>query len=181
VITDLNLWRTCLTCPAVTHSLLPRRHLDPNIHIDASSSFGLGFAFENWYAGWSLIDGWAAEGRDIGWAESVALELAVYWLIQEGFHDANIVVHLDNTGVIGAFSNGRSRNPACNDCSCPTQPPDMILSCLPYYLLFKLLCFIHVYILCVYLFCTSHVLVLSAEPPSGPHVRAARIPSPFAQ
>ena len=76
--------------------------------MDASSSFSLSFAFENQYAGWCLIEGWVAEGQDIGWAESVAIELAIYCLIQMGFHDADIIVH---TGVIGAFLNGRSRNP----------------------------------------------------------------------
>ena len=115
ITTDLNLWLTCLTGPAVTHSLLPRQCLDPNSHIEVSS-FGLRFAFKNWYVGWHLVDGWAAEGQDIGWDESVALELAIYWLIQMGFHDADITMHLDNTDVIGAFSNRRSHNPAWNYC-----------------------------------------------------------------
>jgi len=63
---------------------------------------------DNRYAGWRLIEGWACESRDIGWAESVALELAIYWLTQQQYRDANIIVHSDNTGVIGAFSNGHS-------------------------------------------------------------------------
>jgi len=51
-------------------------------------------------------------------AESVTLELSIYWLIQEGYRDANIKIHSDNTRVISAFSNGCSHNPACNDCIC---------------------------------------------------------------
>jgi len=90
--------------------------IDPNLHVDTSLSFGVGFVIDNRYAGWRLIEGWACETRDIGWAESVALELAIYWLTQQQYRDANIVVCSENTGVIGAFSNGRSRNPVCNDC-----------------------------------------------------------------
>ena len=112
VVTNLNLWLSCLTSPAMTCSLLLRQHLNLNIHLDASSSFGLSFAFENQYAGWCLIDSWAAKGQYIGWAESMALKLTIYWLIQRGFHDADIIVHSVNTGVIGAFLNGRSCNPA---------------------------------------------------------------------
>ena len=93
---------------------MPRKQFDPNLHIDASSSYGLGFVIENKYAGWQLIAGWACDGRDIGWAESVALELAIYWLIQEGYQGMNITILSDNTGVIGAFSSGRSHNPARN-------------------------------------------------------------------
>jgi len=96
--------------------MMPRQHLDPNLHVDASSSFGLGFAFENQYAGWHLINGWEAKGCNIGWAEAVALELSIYWLIQMGFHDADITVHWDNTRLIGAFSNGRAHNPTQIDC-----------------------------------------------------------------
>jgi len=44
------------------------------------------------------------------------LELAIYWLIQQDYRDANITVHSDNTGVIGAFSNSHSCNPAHNNC-----------------------------------------------------------------
>jgi len=74
-----------------------------------SSSFRVGFAIENKYASWQLTN---------GWAESIALELAIYWLIQEHYHDMNIMIHSDNTGVIGAFSSSCSCNPACNNCVC---------------------------------------------------------------
>jgi len=113
---DLNLWLACLTGPAMSRSLLPRQRLDPNIHVDASSAFGLGFAMNNHYAGWHLSDSWAADGHNIGWAECVALELAIYWLIQEGFRNTDVTIHLDNMGVIAAFSNGKSRNTARNNC-----------------------------------------------------------------
>ena len=80
VLKDLDFWQACLIYPSVTHSLMLRVCIDPNLHVDASSSFGVGFVIENCYAGWRLIEGWACESRDIGWAESMALELAIYWL-----------------------------------------------------------------------------------------------------
>ena len=78
VLKDLGLWQACLIYPSVTRSLMPHVCIDPNLHVDASSSFKVGFVIENRYAGWRLIEGWACESRDIGWAESVALELAIY-------------------------------------------------------------------------------------------------------
>ena len=52
IINDLNLWMSCLLGPSLTCSILLRPCLDPNFHIDASSSFGLGFVIGNQYAGW---------------------------------------------------------------------------------------------------------------------------------
>ena len=72
------------TAPSLTCSLLPRPRLDPNLHVDASP-FGLGFVINNQYASWRLSDSWSSDGQDIGWAESVALELSIYWLIQMGY------------------------------------------------------------------------------------------------
>ena len=118
VLSDLEIWQNCLFCQTVTCSLIPQTHFDPNLHIDVSSLYGVGFAIENRYVGWQLIDGWAYNGQDIGWAESVALELSIYWLIQEGYQDMHITIHSDNTGVIGAFSSSCSHNPAHNNSIC---------------------------------------------------------------
>ena len=40
----------------------------------------------------------------------VAVELAARFLEQAGAQDADILIHSDNSGVIGAFERGRSRN-----------------------------------------------------------------------
>jgi len=83
--------------------------------VDTSTSWGVGVVSgTTWYA-WALIPGWKSDGRDIGWAETIALELAVLILSDEGFHDCSIIVHGDNTGVIGAYDKGRSRNIPRND------------------------------------------------------------------
>ena len=40
----------------------------------------------------------------------VAIELASYYLANLGYKDADLILHSDNQGVIGAFQRGRSRN-----------------------------------------------------------------------
>jgi len=59
---------------------------------------------------WKLVPGWKFNGRDIGWAESIALELAVLMLVDHGFKDCLITIWGDNTGIIGKFNKGRSLN-----------------------------------------------------------------------
>ena len=65
-----------------------------------------------------LAPGWKSEGRDIGWAKSIALELAVLLLVNLNFRDCSIVIRGDNTGVIGAYDKGRSRNVPRNESIC---------------------------------------------------------------
>jgi hypothetical protein len=56
------------------------------------------------------VDGWRIAGRDIGWAETIAVELAALWIADAGICDAHVRVYSDNTGVIGALLRGRSRS-----------------------------------------------------------------------
>jgi hypothetical protein len=88
---------------------------DPDVWVDASTSWGVGLVIGGRWAACRLVDGWKHHDRDIGWAEAVALELAVKWLCSAGFSDAEIIIHGDNTGVMGAFDKGRSRNVSRND------------------------------------------------------------------
>ena len=53
-------------------------------------------------------------GRDIGWAESVAVELAILWVVEQKRSDLEILIHGDNTNIIDAYKRGRSRNIARN-------------------------------------------------------------------
>ena len=70
------------------------------------------------WAAWHLCDGWKSADRDIGWAESVALELVVMWLVQQDFADCKVAVKGDNTGVIGVFNKGHSCNISHNTTIC---------------------------------------------------------------
>ena len=66
------------------------------------------------WAAWQLLEGWKAADQDIGWAETVTMELALLWMVSEGIHNVKVVIHGDNTGVLGALKKGRSWNTACN-------------------------------------------------------------------
>jgi len=61
-----------------------------------------------------LLPGWDCDDRDIGWAESVALQLAILWLVGNRFSDCNVMVRGNNMGVIGALNKGHSWNSSCN-------------------------------------------------------------------
>ncbi|CEL58537.1 hypothetical protein RSOLAG1IB_12143 [Rhizoctonia solani AG-1 IB] len=80
------------------------------IFTDASTSHGLGVIIGSEWGAWGLKDGWKKHGRDIGWAEVIAVELAVIWLIQIGHHNTSITINCDNQGVVYAWKASRSRN-----------------------------------------------------------------------
>ena len=77
--------------------------------MDASTSWGIGLVLDGKWLAWHLKDGWQAEGREIGWAEMVAVELAIMTLITGKFRNCHIIVRSDNQGVVGALRAGRSR------------------------------------------------------------------------
>lgn len=114
VISDLKWWRKLLKEPTVARSLRPRGPCqDIGISVDASTEWGIGIVIGNtwdaWY--WAMpASEWKREGRDIGWAEMVAIELVVRRLEELGTADANLLVRSDNEGVIKAVRRGRSRN-----------------------------------------------------------------------
>ena len=65
---------------------------------------------------WKLLPGWKTGGRDIGWAESVALEFAIYHLIWAGFSHVRLLIRSDSQGTIGQYNKGRGKNQSTNDC-----------------------------------------------------------------
>ena len=42
------------------------------------------------------------------------MELALLWVVMAGFHDVKVIIHSDNTGMLGALDKGRSRDMASN-------------------------------------------------------------------
>jgi hypothetical protein len=115
VISDLAWWRSQLSSSWCGMPIIipPSPHPVP-IFVDASTSFVIGFWWEGRYLDWCLLDGWHADGRDIGWAEMVAIELGLRSVIAAGFRNAHFILRSDNQGVVGAFKAGMSRNPAQN-------------------------------------------------------------------
>jgi hypothetical protein len=110
VIDSLRWWHDVLGKPPVPHSLLQCQHLDLGIWVDASTSFGIGVVIGGQWAAWALTKGWKCHGRDIDWAETIALELAVTWVCGAGHSDAEVVIYGDNKAVINSLTKGRSRN-----------------------------------------------------------------------
>jgi hypothetical protein len=95
----------------------PSAHPVP-IFVDASTSFGIGFWWDGRWLAWCLLEGWQADGRDIGWAEMVAIELGLHCVIAAGFRNARFILHSDNQGVVGGFRAGMSRNSEQNSILC---------------------------------------------------------------
>ena len=114
VAADLDWWHEALSVIGHTRKLVARgRPVDPDIWVDASTDWGIGLVVGNSFAAWRWklpLAEWRTQGRDIGWAEMVAVELAVLWLEQTGWADKDVIVRSDNQGVIDAIKNGRSRN-----------------------------------------------------------------------
>jgi len=77
--------------PLTTWSLAPHQKLNPDIWANASTSWGIGLIVSDHWASWQLKEGWKSNGRDIGWVESIALEVAVLWAVHAGFHNVTIV------------------------------------------------------------------------------------------
>jgi hypothetical protein len=112
---DATWWLDTLSAASCGSSVAKPPPVNPiYIASDASSSFGLGVVIGNLWWSWRLVGPWKSEGRDIGWAEAVALELAVDGVIKSGVRNASISCRCDNQGVVYAWAAGRSRNPRQN-------------------------------------------------------------------
>ena len=110
IICNVCWWIWYLTSGPKIRSLLPHTQINPWIFVDASTSWGIRLHASGKWVVWELNRGWNAAGRDISWAESITLEITALWLIQANYKDLDILIHSDNTGVIGAFNHSRARN-----------------------------------------------------------------------
>jgi hypothetical protein len=111
VMNDIAFWRDILSqsfCGSILQR--PPPPVTTEFYVDASTSWGVGVVFDGAWDGWKLQSGWKTEGRDIGWAEMVAIELGIRTAIAAGAHDVHFVIKSDNMGVIGALGSGKSRN-----------------------------------------------------------------------
>ena len=112
---DLEWWRSMLSSPFCGSEVWePVAPLEEELYVDASTSWGIGLVFRGKWLAWELIPGWKDEGRDIGWAEMVAVELAMRTLISNGFHSCHVILRSDNQGVVGALKASQCRNSESN-------------------------------------------------------------------
>ncbi|KAF5376629.1 hypothetical protein D9615_007855 [Tricholomella constricta] len=111
VFAEISWWSHLLSASACSMRIVrpPPPHNIP-IFVDASTSWGIGLFVDGKWLAWRLLPGWKTNGRDIGWAEMVAVDLALRAILASGLRDCHLVMRSDNTGVVGALSAGRSRN-----------------------------------------------------------------------
>jgi hypothetical protein len=82
--------------------------------LDASSSWGIGIILDGEWDFWRLRPNWDRDGRNIGWAEIVAIELGLLFAIHRGYSETHFLIKSDNQGVIHAIEGGKSRSPEQN-------------------------------------------------------------------
>ena len=115
VLTDIQWWRTQLSSDFCGSILSRPPPLSPvEFWVDASSSWGVGIVFGGEWDAWRFVNGWNTDGRNIGWAEIVAIELGLLFAIHRGHSDAHFLIKSDNQGVIHAIEGGKSRSPSQN-------------------------------------------------------------------
>lgn len=118
---DLKWWKASLAVPNITMRLCTEINPDDSYHVytDASTSWGIGIIIGSEFDRFKLVEDWrdGDDGkRDIGWAEFIAVEMAVYFLLSiHRLHNRHFTIHTDNQGVIGAWKSRSSRNPAQNE------------------------------------------------------------------
>ena len=115
VLTDIHWWRERLSskfCGSVLSK--PPTTSSVEFWVDASSSWGIGVILDNEWDSWKLSRGWDTNGRNIGWAEIVAIELGLLFAIHKGYADTHFLIKSDNQGVIHAIEGGKSRSPEQN-------------------------------------------------------------------
>jgi hypothetical protein len=85
VLKDLEWWVDKLSQVGVTRSLSSRgATLDLGIWVNASKTWGIGIVIDGLWDAWRWKAPWHSEGRNIGWAEAVAVELVARILLVRG-------------------------------------------------------------------------------------------------
>lgn len=130
---DLSWWLEAFKQPFLGSSIAtPPPPLPLNIYVDASTSWGIGILINDKWAAWKFLPGALQDGRAIGWAEMVAVELAVSLLCSVHPHHSHFFIHSDNQGVVGAitscFSRGASQNSSLSRLSSVLLNHDCFLS-----------------------------------------------------
>lgn len=111
LLTDLRWWSRHLEDPSFSRPLLPPGPLiDKEIFVDASTSWGIGIVIDQHWLAFQLIKDWKRPGGDIGWLETIAVEIIAYIINAWDVSNARVVIHSDNQGTIGAMGKGRSPN-----------------------------------------------------------------------
>ncbi len=112
---DMAWWKETLAQDFVGVKIkMPTEPLNTILMVDASMSWGIGLILDDRWLAWELLPGWKTEGREIGWAEMVAIDLTIQTLIAKGLRNCHLIIRSDNQGVVGALKAGYSRGQAQN-------------------------------------------------------------------
>lgn len=102
------------------------------IFVDASTSWGIGILINDKWAAFRISSSAFSSTHSIGWAEMVAVELAVSLLCAVHPRNSHFLIHSDNQGVIGAidssFSRGASQNASLSRLSSTLLNHDCFIS-----------------------------------------------------
>jgi hypothetical protein len=111
VLDDIAYWRAELSASFCGSTLCNPPPLSPvEFWVDALTSYGVGVVFAGHWVAWQFRTGWMAGGRNIGWAEMIAIELGICVAIELGFCNTHFVVRSNNMGVIGSVGTGKAQN-----------------------------------------------------------------------
>ena len=113
VLSDINWWKIQLTSDFCGSTLSKPPPISPiEFWVDASSSWGVGIVFDGEWCAWRFTARWNKDGRNIGWAEIVAIELGLLFAVHKGFSDIHFLLKSDNQGIIHAIEGGKSQSPS---------------------------------------------------------------------
>ena len=115
VLSDITWWHEHLSldfCGSLLSKPPPTSPVE--FWVDALSTWGIGIILGQEWDAWMLYPGWDKGGRDIGWAEIVAIELRLLFAAHRNFSNIHFLVNSDNQGVIHAIEGGKCRNPEQN-------------------------------------------------------------------
>jgi hypothetical protein len=114
--TDLLWWLKTLGRPTLTREIPGAQEVvDVHAYSDASSTVGIGIVVCDRWRAWALKPGWNTDGRDIGWAEAVGMELLIRSVTREAPPGTRFKIYGDNRGVVEGWWTGRSRNRQVNE------------------------------------------------------------------
>lgn len=115
VLSDITWWRERLSMNfAGSHLRRPPPPVPIEFWVDASTDWGIGIVFNGNWDSWKFNANWRSNGRNIGWAEFVAIEIGLIVAISNGFSNTHFTIRSDNQGVIHAIKGGKSRSPEQN-------------------------------------------------------------------
>jgi hypothetical protein len=108
---ELDWWLHILSSPSPLRAIpAPSQVTDVDAFSDASSGTGIAFLVGQKWKAWRLLPGWQSDGRDIAWAEAIALELMAHAVLAEHGPTKTYRLYCDNRTVVEGWHRGRSRN-----------------------------------------------------------------------